>query len=250
MAKNVASEKKHVIISGVSRGLGLETARELMVQGYNVSGFSRKTSADVSQLQANSGGNKFHFAEVDITSSDDLAAFMAGAVESNGIPHALINNAAVAQEGILATLPEIEISRMLQINLEGAMRLTRLCLRHMLTSSRGGRIINISSVVGSRGYNGLAIYSATKAALDGLTRSLARELGKRKITVNSVAPGYMKTAMSAGLSEENLSQIVRRTPLGRLAEIGDIIPVIIFLLSEQASFITGQTLIVDGGISS
>ncbi len=250
MAKNVASEKKHVIISGVSRGLGLETARELLVQGYNVSGFSRKTSADVSQLQANSGGNKFYFAEVDITSSDDLAAFMAGAVESNGIPHALINNAAVAQEGILATLPEIEISRMMQINLEGALRLTRLCLRHILTSGKGGRIINISSVVGSRGYNGLAIYSATKAALDGLTRSLARELGKRKITVNSVAPGYMKTAMSAGLSEENLSQIVRRTPLGRLAEIGDIIPLIIFLLSDQAAFITGQTLIVDGGISA
>lgn len=250
MAKNVESEKRHVIISGVSRGLGLETMRELLVQGYNVSGFSRKVSADIMSIQKSFGAEKFHFDEIDITSSEELTAFMAGAVDKNGVPYALINNAAVAQEGILATLPEIEISRMIQINLEGAFRLTRLCLRHMLTSGTDGRIINISSVVGSRGYNGLAVYSATKAALDGLTRSLARELGKRRITVNSVAPGYMKTAMSAGLSEDNLSQIVRRTPLGRLAEIGDIVPLIIFLLSEQAAFITGQTILVDGGISS
>ena len=112
------------------------------------------------------------------------------------------------------------------------------------------RRVNISSIVGTRGYNGLAVYSATKAALDGFSRSLAREVGRRGITVNSIAPGYMKTAMSAGLDDDGLDQIVRRTPLGRLAEINDITPLLLFLLSDKAGFISGQTILVDGGISA
>jgi 3-oxoacyl-[acyl-carrier protein] reductase len=113
----------------------------------------------------------------------------------------------------------------------------------------GGRIVNISSIIGTRGYNGLTVYSATKAGIDGFTRSLAREVGRRQITVNAVAPGYMETEMSSGLSNGQKSQIVRRTPLNRLAGLQDVLPLICFLLSDQAQMITGQTILVDGGIS-
>lgn len=120
----------------------------------------------------------------------------------------------------------------------------------MLRRASGGRIVNISSIVGSRGYSGLSVYGATKAALDGFTRGLAREVGSRQITVNSIAPGYMRTAMSAGLGSQGLQQIVRRTPLGRLAEPSDIVGAIEFLLSDRSAFITGQTLVIDGGITT
>jgi len=216
--------------------------------GYCASTFSRSSTALIEKLVDQYQDSLF-FKEVDVTASNDLKQFIKESITKNGKIYGLINNAAVAQEGILATLPEVEINKMISINLEGAIRLSRLCLKSMILTPRG-RIINISSIIGSRGYNGLSVYSATKAGIDGLTRSLARELGRRSITVNSIAPGYMKTNMSSGLSEENLSQIIHRTPMKRLAEINDILPLVHFLLSDGAGMITGQIIMVDGGISS
>ena len=160
-----------------------------------------------------------------------------------------MNNAGIAGEGILATFPTKDCEQIISVNLMSAMRLSRLALRVLLSSPVGGRIINISSIVGLRGYTGLAAYSASKAGMDGLTRALAREVGRRRITVNSVAPGYFETAISASLGEAQRRQIVNRTPLGRLGVVSDITPLITFLLGEEAGFITGQTLVVDGGIS-
>ena len=238
---------KHVVISGISRGLGAATARALLEAGYAVSGFSRSSTEEVTALERQYGP-RFSHEQVDGTSAEPVKRFIARMRVELGAIYGLINNAGAVQQGILATLPEIEIERMIAVNFTGAVRLARLCVRDMV-SRRQGRIINISSVVGTRGYNGLAVYSATKAALDGLTRSLAREVGRRNVTVNSVAPGYMRTHMSAGLDEEQLSQIERRTPLGRLARIEDVVPLIRFLLSDEACFITGQTILVDGGLS-
>jgi 3-oxoacyl-[acyl-carrier protein] reductase len=113
-----------------------------------------------------------------------------------------------------------------------------------------GRVINISSIVGLSGYRGLSVYGATKAALDGFTRGLARELGSRGITVNSVAPGYLRTEMSHGLDEEQLGQIVRRTPAGRLGESADVAAAVRFLVSDEASFVTGHTFVIDGGLTA
>jgi 3-oxoacyl-[acyl-carrier protein] reductase len=164
--------------------------------------------------------------------------------------YALVNNAAIAGEGILATFPNVDSERILSINLISALRLTRLALRVLLAQNRKGRVINISSIVGLRGYTGLAAYSASKAGLDGMTRALAREVGRRGVTVNSVAPGYLTTELSASLREDQRRQIINRTPLGRLGEAADVVPAIRFLLSDGADFVTGQTLVVDGGISS
>jgi 3-oxoacyl-[acyl-carrier protein] reductase len=171
----------------------------------------------------------------------------------------LINNAGIAQAGILATFPNVETEKILTVNLLGSIYVARAVAQHLLrvtaatvaegSTRQGGRIINISSIIGTRGYNGLAAYSASKAGIDGLTRALARELGRRNITVNSIAPGYVRTEMSSTLSEPQLAQIVNRTPLGRLPTEQDVLNVVRFLLSEAASMITGQTILVDGGIS-
>src|SRR5204863_3902912 len=126
------------------------------------------------------------------------------------------------------------------------IHMTRLVVRRMLRQG-SGRIINISSIVGLAGYRGLSVYGATKAALDGFTRALARELGPRGITVNSVAPGYLRTEMSHGLEDEQLGQIARRTPAGRLGEVGDVAAAVLFLASPEAEFISGHVLVVDGG---
>ena len=247
MAKN--SGVNHVIVSGGTRGLGLAIVRALLEAGYKVSTFARRGSPEAAEL-AEHAADRFFFQVADISETDQVGAFIIAAVERFGEVYGLINNSAVAQDGVLATLPEIEIGHMLSINLEGTLRLTRHAIRSMLKRPGSGRIVNISSIIGSRGYTGLSVYSATKAGIDGMTRSLARELGSRSITVNSIAPGYMRTEMSSGLGAEQMQQIIRRTPLGRLPDLADVTPLVIFLLDNKAGMITGQTIMVDGGITT
>src|SRR5205823_908050 len=140
----------------------------------------------------------------------------------------LVNNAGVAGDGVLPLVSDAAIDEVIDLNLRATIKVTRAASRRMLRQG-SGRIINVSSIVGLSGYRGLSVYSATKAALDGLTRSLARELGARNITVNSVAPGYLRTEMSHGLDETQLVQITRRTPAGRLGEPQDVAAAVRFL---------------------
>ena len=239
---------KHVIVSGGGRGLGLSIVKTLLVNGYFVSSFSRKKTTEIEKLENDYPGH-LYFDCVDMTEAQSRKEFINTAIGKVGDIFGLVNNAAFARDGILATLPEVEINRMISLNLESTIILTRLCLRNMI-KTLGGRIINISSIIGTRGYNGLTVYSATKAGLDGFTRSLAREVGRRGITVNSIAPGYMETTMSSGLSDRQIDQIIKRTPMGRLPGPQDVLPLVEFLLSEKSDMITGQTILVDGGISS
>jgi len=241
---------KVVIVTGGARGLGLGIVEELLARDYSVATCSRHSSDAIRRLEQEAGG-RFLWRACQIGEPAEEEVFMEtvnGWLGERAL-YGLVNNAGVAGEGILATYPNVDIERLVQVNLLGALRLARLFLRRMLTRELGGRIVNISSIIGSRGYTGLVAYAASKAGLDGATRALAREVGRRQITVNSVAPGYLETDMSASLSAAGRQQVVRRTPLNRLGTVADVVPLVGFLLSEEARFITGQTLIVDGGIT-
>lgn len=240
----------HIVVSGGSRGLGLILAEGLLKDGYRVSGASRNRSADLDRLES-AYPDSFSWHACSVENPSQVQRFLDEARERfAGTPfYGLINNAGIARDGILATLPIVDIDRLIQVNLLGSLYLARAAARLLLRSQNGGRIINISSILGLRGYNGLAAYSATKAGMDGMTRALARELGRLQVTVNSVAPGYLTTEMSSSLSSSQRKQIVNRTPLGRLGDPADVLQVVRFLLSAGSGFMTGQTIVVDGGIS-
>jgi len=236
------------LVSGGSRGLGKAIVEALLTAGYRVATFSRTETDFIRELRAGPLAERLKWQELDATDFDGLRAFAKETAQSFGRLDVLINNAGIAVEGVLPLMRGDEIHRVLAVNLEAAIVLAQVCSRLMLTRD-GGVILNISSIIGTRGYSGLAAYSATKAGMDGLTRSLARELGPRGIRVNSVAPGYLDTEMSTTLDPGQRQQIVRRTPLGRLGTVADVVGLVRFLLSSEAAFITGQTLVVDGGIT-
>jgi 3-oxoacyl-[acyl-carrier protein] reductase len=240
-------QDRHVILSGGTRGLGQTLAEHLLTAGYRVSTFGRRPTDFVRNLQSNP---RFLFSSVDISDLPATATFLHAAEERFGRPYGLVNCAGIAIDGVLPAMRDDQIDRMISINLAGALKLTRLVTRRMLLGREGGSIVMISSVVGLRGYNGLSAYSATKAGLDGAARALARELGGRGIRVNSVAPGYLETEMTHGLDDNHRRQIVRRTPLNRLGQPGDVAGPVLFLLSDASRFVSGHVLVVDGGLTS
>ncbi|HEY4176411.1 MAG TPA: SDR family oxidoreductase [Kofleriaceae bacterium] len=236
------------VVSGGSRGLGKAIVESLLEAGYRVATFSRTETDFIRELRSGPMAERVWWQALDATDFDGLRELVKEVRRRFGQLDVLINNAGVAVEGVLPLMRHEEIHRVLAVNLEAAIVLAQACSRSMLAREQG-IILNISSIIGSRGYSGLAAYSATKAGLDGLTRSLARELGPRGIRVNSIAPGYLETEMSSTLDPAQHKQIVRRTPLGRLGTVADVVGLVRFLLSPSAAFITGQTLVVDGGIT-
>lgn len=237
------SELQRVMVTGASRGIGRAIALDL-AEMYEVIGVSR-TALELP-------GEYPHFKN--ISYRDDLDFSQVGHLDSltNDLAtcDALVNNVGIAYDGILATQSLADIERTIHTNLISTIYLTKLFLRERLAIRRSGIVLTIGSIVSIRGYRGLAVYSATKGALGSLTRSLAREMGSKGFRFNVVLPGFIETDMSSKLTTSQRDQIIRRTPLGRLGVVEDIAPVVRFLLSEDARFITGQEIVVDGGLTA
>jgi 3-oxoacyl-[acyl-carrier protein] reductase len=244
------TDPRVVVVTGGSRGLGAGIVQAYLDAGERVATCARTSTPAIEAWQSDPAlAERFLFVAADLAKPAEAQTFVRAVVDKWHDIDVLVNNAGVARDGVLGLVSDEDIDAVVDLNLKGTIYMTRLVSRRML-AQRCGRIVNISSIVGRSGYRGLAVYSATKAALDGFTRALARELGSRGITVNGVAPGYLRTEMSHGLDEEQLGQIVRRTPAGRLGEAADVARAVLFLTDPGNDFMTGQVLVVDGGLTS
>lgn len=235
---------KTVVVTGGTKGLGLAIVAQLSGEGYTVVAIGRTLSEDLEKLIQVSSNVKF--ISYDFSNTDDIKSLAKDITKKYGRIYGLVNNAALGNDGILATMHEADIEAMLKVNIQAPILLTKYLVRSMLLNQEG-RVINISSIIASTGFNGLSVYAASKAALVGFTKSLSREVGKANITVNTVSPGYMKTKMTEGLEGDKLKSIVRRSPLGRLASVEDVSDVVSFLLKDSSKSITGSNITVDAG---
>ncbi len=237
------------IVTGAARGLGQLIAEVLAAAGARVAcvDVQEDVLAETVERIRGSGGTAEAF-PCDVTDSRRVGEVVDAVVKRWGGLHILVNNAGITRDNLLVRMKDEQWDSVINVNLRGAFLFTRAAAKPMMKGRRG-RIVNMASVSGMMGNPGQANYSASKAGLIGLTRTVARELAGRNITVNAVAPGFIATEMSAALGQEVLEEVKKRTPLGRLGEPQDVADAVLFLASEAASFITGHVLTVDGGLT-
>ncbi len=240
---------RSALVTGGSRGLGLGIARRLAASGLRVIVIARKTGDELARAirQAEEAGTgSLDFVPFDLGEIAAIPDLVKRLRKDFGPIYGLVNNAGISTEGVLAMTSIEQIERVVRLNTISPMVLTKHVVRTMMADG-GGRIVNMSSIVADTGYSGLSVYAATKASLVGFTRSLAREVGRMGVTVNAVAPGFVDTDMTQGLSSEQRQQIERRSALKRLADVEDIASAVEFLLGPGAKNITGTILTVDAG---
>lgn len=233
----------YVIVTGTSGGLGRAIVARLVTDGFKVVGLARRP---VSPEDVGTDADHYVHIEYDLGDIDGINDLVRGIVTEHGKPFGLVNNAALGTDGLLPTMHNSDIENLVRVNVTAPLVLTKFVVRQMLARKRG-RVVNISSIVARTGYRGLAAYGATKAAMEGMTRSLARDVGRRGVTVNAVAPGFLETEMTASLSEVNLDRIATRSALGRFAELDEVAAGVSFLLSDAGAGISGTTITIDGG---
>jgi 3-oxoacyl-[acyl-carrier protein] reductase len=243
---------RNVIVTGGSRGLGLGITRKLSASGYRAIAVARKQNdqltAAVEEAEKASPGS-LRFVSFDLANVEAITDLVKSMRKEFGPIYGLVNNAGISFDGTLALMPTAQIEQLVRVNTLSPIVMTKCVVRTMMADG-GGRIVNIASIIASTGYSGLSAYGATKASIVGFTRSLAREVGTMKITVNAVAPGFIDTDLTHGLKEEQRERIVRRSALRRLAEVEDIANAVEFLLGDKAKSITGTVLTVDAGATA
>ena len=240
---------KVALVTGASRGIGCAIALELGRRGALVIGTATTDSgADKITQGLQEAGIEGEGKALNVTDADSIDQLLKAVTEKYAAPAILVNNAGITQDNLMMRMKENEWDDVIETNLKSVFRMSKACLRAM-TKARWGRIINISSVVATMGNMGQANYCAAKAGMEGFTRSLARELGSRSITVNAVAPGFIATDMTEVLPEEQKEFLVKQVPLGRLGQPEEIAAAVGFLASESAAYITGETLHVNGGMN-
>ncbi len=233
------------LVTGATRGIGAAIAQALAGAGATVVGTA--TSDSGAQTISAALGEKGRGIVLNITDDDSVQAAIKDIQGNEGSPTIVVNNAGITRDNLLVRMKAAEWDEVLSTNLSGAYRVSKACLRGLM-KAKGGRIINIASVIGITGNAGQANYAAAKAGLIGLSKSLAREIGSRNITVNVVAPGFIDTDMTKVLPEAQRDNMLSQIPLGRLGEGEDIAAAVLFLASKAGAYITGETLHVNGGM--
>jgi 3-oxoacyl-[acyl-carrier protein] reductase len=238
----------NVIVTGASRGIGLAIAIRLAAAGYHVVAVARRQSAELEAAIETAGG-ALRFAAFDLGAIDAIPEFTRALRREVGPLYGLVNNAGIGTAGLLATMPTADIEALLRLNTLSPIVLTKHVVRGMMAQGRG-RIVNLASVVASTGYSALSVYGASKAAMVGFTRSLAREVGPSGITVNALAPGFVDTRMTGGLDEAQRARIAARSALRRFAEAEDVAAMAVHLIGETGRNITGAVMTIDAGASA
>jgi 3-oxoacyl-[acyl-carrier protein] reductase len=246
----VIRDGRVAIVTGGGRGIGRAVAVRLANEGANVAITYRSNGAAAEEAAeaVRAAGARCEIFEGDVGSPEDVAALFEGVGEALGPVEILVNNAGLTRDNLMMRMKESEFDEVLRTNLKGTYLCTRAALRPMIRA-RWGRIVNISSVVGLVGNAGQANYAASKAGIIGFTKSVAREVAQRGITANVVAPGYVETELTQSLTDGIKDQIKNQVPAGRFAEAEEVAGVVAFLAGENAGYVTGQTLAVDGGMT-
>ncbi len=243
------SDVKIALVTGASRGIGFVVARKLAEAGYNLAicGTTQATIDNAAEKIRAEYGVEVSARAVDVSDREQIQAFVKDTAKDFGRLDVLVNNAGITRDNISMRMKAEEWDAVINTNLSSVFNAMQAAVRPMM-KARGGRMINISSVVASMGNPGQLNYCASKGGVEAMTRSLAREIGSRDVTVNAVAPGFIATDMTAGLGEEAHAQLTSQIPLGRLGQAEDIAAAVCFLASDAAGYITGQVLHVNGGM--
>ncbi|TDG14036.1 3-oxoacyl-ACP reductase FabG [Seongchinamella unica] len=244
----MSEEKKVALVTGASRGIGKAIAEQLAADGYTVVGTATSDGgADNISAYLKAAGNDGCGMKLNVADDGSVAEVLKAITGQFGAPLVLVNNAGITRDNILMRMKADEWSEVIDTNLNALYRVSKACLRGM-TKARWGRIVNITSVVGSMGNMGQSNYAATKAGAEGFSRALARELGSRSVTVNCVAPGFIDTDMTRELNDQQRDLMLGQIPLGRLGQPEEIAALVGFLCSDAAGYITGETLHINGGM--
>ena len=237
---------KVILVTGANRGIGLNIIQRLKYDGYTVIGTSRTDDgANIISQEINSNGGKG--LKMDVTNQESINSAIKNIQDEYGALYGLVNNAGITNDNLLMRMTEEQWLSVIETNLTSIYRVTKSIVKDMM-KARQGRIVNIGSIVGMMGNAGQSNYSASKSGLLGFTKSLARELSSRNINVNSISPGFIDTDMTKALTDDQIDNLSKNIPLGRIAESSEVSSVVSFLLSDDSSYITGENINVNGGL--